>query len=129
VPDGAGKAEPGSGYRLIFDGEPWAPVGGTGATAALYAELVALLNAKFSANRAGAVGFLNPLLYAVGEMLGVFRDIHDGVSNAGTSGWITPGYTAGVGWDACTGWGSINGQALLGLALVPDCTETGPRDA
>src|SRR5262249_7229668 len=38
-------------------------------------------------------------------------------------------YTAGVGWDACTGWGSINGQALLGLALVPDCTETGPRDA
>lgn len=24
-----------------------------------------------------------------------------------------PGYPAGPGWDACTGWGSPNGQALL----------------
>jgi hypothetical protein len=24
-----------------------------------------------------------------------------------------PGYTAGPGWDACTGWGSVNGHELL----------------
>ena len=28
-----------------------------------------------------------------------------------------PGYTAGPGWDACTGWGSINGNALLAELL------------
>jgi kumamolisin len=131
IPDIAGTVYPLSADKMIFDGQP-SPgflTGSTGAVAPLYAGLVALLNANFSANRAGAVGFLNPLLYAVGDTRGVFRDIHDGVSNAGTSGWITPGYTAGVGWDACTGWGSINGQALLGLALVPDCTEAGLRDA
>jgi hypothetical protein len=40
----------------------------------------------------------------------VFRDIADGRSNA-VSG--APGYTAGSGRDACTGWGSVDGLALL----------------
>ena len=27
------------------------------------------------------------------------------------------GYTSGPGWDACTGFGSINGTALIGAAI------------
>jgi len=40
---------------------------------------------------------------------GVFRDVTKG-SNGG--------YQAGVGWDAATGWGSMNGRKLL-EALCP----------
>jgi kumamolisin len=36
--------------------------------------------------------------------------VKDNISNA-TSG--APGYKAGPGWDACTGLGSIDGNALL----------------
>jgi kumamolisin len=49
------------------------------------------------------VGFLNPRIY---PLLGsaAFRDITKG--NNGT-------YTAGLGWDACTGLGSPVGTSLL----------------
>jgi hypothetical protein len=39
----------------------------------------------------------------------VFRDIADGQNNS----WIgSPGYPCGPGWDACTGLGVVNGNAL-----------------
>jgi hypothetical protein len=120
IPDIAGNVYALGTYSIIFDGQPWPLQPSTRAVPPLYAGLVALLNANFRANRVGVVGYLNPLLYAVGDTRGLFRDIHDSASNALGA---TPGYTAGVGWDACTGWGSINGQALLGLALVSDCSE------
>ncbi|HUZ04502.1 MAG TPA: hypothetical protein VMU62_04020, partial [Acidobacteriaceae bacterium] len=49
------------------------------------------------------VGFLNPVLY---PLLGTsaFHDITKG--NNGT-------FSAGAGWDACTGLGSPNGSSLL----------------
>jgi kumamolisin len=65
------------------------------------------------------VGYLNPTLYGLGTS-GVFRDINDGVSNSvswtnpdGSVGGPSLGYSSGPGWDACTGWGSIDGNALL----------------
>jgi kumamolisin len=42
------------------------------------------------------------VLYQIGES--AFRDITQGNNGA---------YQAGPGWDACTGLGSPNGQALL----------------
>jgi hypothetical protein len=134
VPDVAGNASPNSGYLLYlygttsnnltitappaYAGDPLGPVGGTSAVGPLYAALIAIINATLQTR----VGYLNPTLYAVGTGTGalgpaVCRDINDGVSNSVTtaSGTMSPGYTSSLGWDACTGWGSIDGSALLSL--------------
>jgi kumamolisin len=80
-------------------------IGGTSAVAPLWAGLIALANAQ---NKTSA-GFVNPTLYAGGEQK--FRDITQG--NNG-------GFSAGPGWDACTGLGSPNGKLIIGaLAAKP----------
>jgi kumamolisin len=97
VPDVAGDASPITGYSVLVDGN-WGVIGGTSAVAPLWAGLIALINSQ----RSSPVGYLNPLLY--GPFAGrVCRDITDG-SNGD--------YSAGTGWDACTGWGSPNGVNL-----------------
>lgn len=140
VPDVAGNASPNSGYDLWLYGQPtsklkitsgdgagqtFGPVGGTSAVAPLYAALIALINAALNRR----VGYLNPTLYSLGAG-GVFRDINDGAGNAvswknedGSTGGPSPGYTSGAGWDACTGWGSIDGSALLS-ALTAQYNQT-----
>ena len=98
VPDVAGDADPDTGYQITVDGQSIV-VGGTSAVAPLWAALAALLNQQLGK----PIGFLNPLIYASGAQAG-FRDITSGNNGA---------YPAGPGWDACTGWGSPVGTALL----------------
>ena len=105
VPDVSGNADPNSGYVLTPGGLSVGPFGGTSAVAPFYAGLVALLNA----NLGEPVGYLNYNLYAF-DGGNVYRDIADNVS---TASGPAPGYRSGPGWDACTGLGSINGNALL----------------
>jgi len=50
------------------------------------------------------VGFLNPTLYGLDPQSGVFRDITEGNNGA---------YSAGPGWDACSGLGVAVGTNLL----------------
>lgn len=102
IPDIAGQAD---GYQIFINGSIDGPVQGTSETAPLYAGMMALINASLR----DSVGFLNPILYQIGNT-DVFRDINDGGSNAESG---APGYTAGPGWDACTGWGSVDGSELL----------------
>jgi kumamolisin len=104
IPDIAGNAAPASGYEVVSNGSR-NQTGGTSAVAPLYAGLVALINESLGE----PIGYLNPDLYTFKEGY-VYSDINDGLSNA-TGG--APGYTSGPGWDACTGLGSINGNALL----------------
>jgi kumamolisin len=96
VPDVAGDASPETGYNVLFDGQP-AVVGGTSAVAPLWAALIALLNQQRGSN----IGFANPTLYQ--SAANGFNDITQG--NNGS-------YSAGAGWDACTGLGSPNGNQL-----------------
>ena len=98
VPDVAADADPNTGYNVRVDGEDFV-IGGTSAVAPLMAGLVALVNQKNNNN----AGFINPKLYAV---QGLCRDITEG-DNITTS--TNKGYTAGVGWDACTGLGVLSG--------------------
>jgi kumamolisin len=102
VPDVAGNADPTTGYNIYADGQPQV-LGGTSAVAPLWSALVARL-AQAKGQR---FGLLQPSLYA-GVSPGVdvagFNDITSG--NNGD-------YSAGPGWDACTGLGSPNGTALL----------------
>jgi kumamolisin len=99
VPDVAGNADPLTGYDVLVDGQSEV-VGGTSAVAPLWAGLVARLNQQLGKS----LGLANAALY--GTSGNGFRDITQG--NNGT-------YQAGTGWDACTGWGSPNGAALLGV--------------
>ena len=96
VPDVAGDASPETGYNVLFDGQSGV-VGGTSAVAPLWAALIALLNQQRGSN----IGFANPTLYQSAE--NGFNDITQG--NNGS-------YSAGPGWDPCTGLGSPNGSQL-----------------
>lgn len=111
VPDIAGNASPNSGYDIWVGGVK-IPGGGNGtsAVAPLYAGLLAVCNASVGQN----VGFLNPLMYAL-DGTGVMRDIADGNNNALNG---APGYNCGAGWDACTGLGVIEGNALLAALTI-----------
>lgn len=100
VPDVAGVADPNTGYNILVDGQQGV-VGGTSAVAPLWAGLVALLNQQLGTR----VGYLNPTIYALNETQ-AFHDITKG--NNGT-------FSAGAGWDPCTGLGSPIGTALATL--------------
>jgi kumamolisin len=105
IPDIAGNASENSGYPQFINGQPQ-NVGGTSAVAPLYAGLIAIINA----NLGRSVGFINPALYAMQS--NVFNDVVGAPGPANNSLEGVQGYSAGVGWDACTGFGSVKGVAL-----------------
>ncbi|MFC5865000.1 S53 family serine peptidase [Acidicapsa dinghuensis] len=107
VPDLAMSA---TNYFVQVDQAVYAS-GGTSAVAPLMAALVALCNQAKNKRS----GYLNPVLYANPQ---VFHDVVSGnntipPSASGTDG--AQGYSAGQGWDACTGLGTPNGTAILNL--------------
>jgi kumamolisin len=104
VPDVAGDADPESGYNVLVDGQQTV-IGGTSAVAPLWAGLLARINQSLGKN----VGYLNPLLYTKN----VGATLHD--ITAGSNGT----YSAGPGWDACTGLGTPDGAALLAALSSP----------
>jgi kumamolisin len=99
VPDVAGDASPLSGYTVRVDGQNEV-IGGTSAVAPLWAGLTALINQKVGR----PLGFANAVLYNLAASSGAFVDITEGNNN---------GFTAGPGWDACTGLGRPDGAKLL----------------
>lgn len=104
VPDVSADADPSSGYVVRADGMKF-PVGGTSAVAPLWASLVALINQSAAGSGRKPAGYVTPSLYdAVSYASGAFHDITQGNNGA---------YSAGPGWDACTGLGSPNGAVLL----------------
>lgn len=108
VPDVAADADPNSGYRIVVDGENQI-IGGTSAAAPLWAGLFALINEA----RGKSLGQPHTALYA--EPV-AFRDITQGNNRVGDLG-----YSAGPGWDACTGLGVPDGAALLrAFSSAPD---------
>jgi kumamolisin len=104
VPDVAGNADPVTGYSIQVDGMVGV-YGGTSAVAPLWAGLLARCNQSLGT----PVGFLPPRLYLAPEATSC-RDI-----TSGNNG----GYSAGPGWDPCTGWGSPNGTRLLAALRGP----------
>lgn len=114
VPDVAGDADPTTGYVTLVDGSSGV-IGGTSAVAPLWAGLIALINQSIGK----PVGFLNPLLY---QDAGTAHDLNDiTVGNNGA-------YSAGPGWDACTGLGSPIGAQVataLGAPSPQQAKKTG----
>jgi hypothetical protein len=104
VPDVAAHASPESGYLVVIKGNT-VVMGGTSASTPLWAGLIALLNQALGKN----IGFFNPMLYEKIGPLAALRDITVGDNSVKK----VPGYSARVGWDPCTGWGSPDGEKLL----------------
>ena len=116
VPDVAADADPATGYRVRIDGQPTV-VGGTSAVAPLWAALVC----RLAQGLGRRPGLLQPLLYATaaaGTSPAGFRDITSG--NNGD-------YSAGPGWDACTGLGVPVGTALLTALSAAPAAGTPPH--
>ena len=102
VPDVAADADPATGYQVRVDGRDTV-IGGTSAVSPLWSALTCRL-AQALGRRPG---LLQPLLYAgvgAGAVPAGFRDVTSGGNGA---------YSAGPGWDPCTGLGVPDGEALL----------------
>jgi kumamolisin len=105
VPDVSGDADPTTGYAIRVDGQNMV-IGGTSAVAPLWAGLIALANAQ----NGTSAGFIQPAIYAA-KGAAAFNDITSGTNYSGSP----VGFTAGTGWDACTGLGSPIGTKLIAL--------------
>jgi kumamolisin len=110
VPDVSGDADPTTGYSIRVDGETMV-IGGTSAVAPLWAGLVAVANQQLGKS----VGFIQPAIYA-SKAAAAFNDITEGNNGA---------FSAGPGWDACTGLGSPRATKLIPL-LAPAGTTAAP---
>jgi len=74
-------------------------IGGTSASAPIFASIINLLNEERLEKGKGPIGFLNPIIYKHPEM---FNDVTVG----GNPGCGTEGFPASPGWDPVTGHGT-----------------------
>tara|TARA_R110002003_G_scaffold20_2_gene1055 strand:- start:6290 stop:7306 length:1017 start_codon:yes stop_codon:yes gene_type:complete len=125
-PNGRGfpdVAAQGLRFRVVDKGAT-IPVGGTSASAPVFASIVALLNNARAAAGKPALGFLNPWIYEQGYK--GLNDIIDGGSTGCTgrsiySGLTTPrvpyaSWNATEAWDPVTGYGTPDFEKLLKLS-------------
>jgi len=118
VPDVAGDADQNGGTTIVLatgSRTSISPASGTSAAAALWGGLMALADQEA---RHG-LGFVNPALYRIARGPGYHRAFHDITTGNNTLTMPYTGRTAGYhtapGWDAVTGWGTPNAQALIPL--------------
>lgn len=103
VPDVSAAASAVNGYRIFMNGTEFV-ASGTSASAPLWAAYLSALNSS----RGSQLGFVNTIFY---QNPAWFRDIVFGDNVNAEAGL---GYSAKVGWDACTGLGSPDGIAITG---------------
>lgn len=109
-PDVAFNADPASGQAVYghYSGKAtWLVIGGTSMAAPQWAGFLALVGEARAVHKKSSLGFLNPLIYSLSDLerANLFHDITSGNNGA---------YHSGPGWDAVTGLGSMNAEALLG---------------
>jgi len=121
VPDVCGNAAAESPYPIFVGGQD-VDVWGTSAVAPLWAGLAARLGQRLGR----PVGFLNTLIYQPQVSSSAFRDITSGNNNITGQGGP---YSAGSGWDPCTGLGSPRGAALLSAVQGSAPAPSPPRPA
>lgn len=85
-------------------------IGGTSASAPVFAGILTRINEERLAAGKPTVGFVNPLIYAHPE---AFFDVTEGTN----PGCDTDGFSAAVGWDPVTGLGTPNYPILLNIFM------------
>ncbi len=86
--------------------------GGTSFAAPMWAGYIALVNQQLAAGGNPTIGFINPTIYAQNVTSVYNTDFHDVTSG------ISGSFSAVLGYDLVTGWGSPNGANLID-ALAP----------
>ena len=108
-PDVAFNADPNSGQAVYAHSSGtagWYVIGGTSMAAPQWAGFMALVGNARAAKKLPTLGALSPLIYAAttAQAGSIFNDVTSGSNGA---------YSAGAGFDAVTGLGSMKAQALL----------------
>ena len=93
--------------------------GGTSLAAPLWAGFMALVNQQTAANGQPPVGFVNPVLYAIGKSTNYQSCFNDITTGSNTNSSSPAKYHAVAGYDLCTGWGTMIGSSLMQALLSP----------
>jgi kumamolisin len=150
VPDVSGLADVSPGYvtyctarPACIDSQhpnPWQTVGGTSASTPLLAGGIALVNQDLHRQGKQFVGRLNPLLYFLGRSSSAGSIFYDVTSYGNDVGPYIIGNgqplgccSAAPGFDAASGWGSVDiasfdRAALELLPKIPNVSLSVPRD-
>ena len=91
----------------------WSRTGGTSSSSPLWAGFSALINEVMQTRYHQQAGFLNPVIYKVGQSAdyaAAFHDITTGNNSTTTDPEL---YAAVTGYDLVTGWGTPHGQATI----------------
>jgi len=88
-------------------------VGGTSCAAPLWAGLTALANQQAVATGKPAIGFINPMVYAIGAGSDYAQDFHDLATGDNTWSSSPSQFYAVKGYDLCTGWGTPAGNNFI----------------
>lgn len=127
-----------SDYVPINEGNGLTAAAGTSFSSPATGALITLVNEQLVGDGYETVGYLNPMIYWMGEnCTEAFNDITIGNNQGGKGGNLTClfGYPAASGWDPATGFGSIKFEPFIacakryqdevrskGLELLPDGT-------
>jgi subtilase family serine protease len=87
--------------------------GGTSCAAPLWAGFTALINQQAVASGQPPIGFINPVIYAIGNGPGYTSAFHDITTGNNTSSTSPKQFFAVSGYDLCTGWGTPIGSNLI----------------
>jgi kumamolisin len=118
VPDVSLNADEYTGYSIYYSGG-WQIYGGTSCAAPLWAAFTARVNQGRVAASKSVLGFANPSLYSIGTGSSYAANFHDILTGNNLY------YSAAVGYDNASGWGSFNGANLFasligsGPSLLP----------
>ena len=119
IPDVACVA---SGFYVIYNNGATTTGGwGTSFSAPLWAAFTALANQQAAANGLPRLGYLNPLIYQIGQSSFYTAAFHDITTGNNTNSYSPTNFFATTGYDLCTGWGTPNGTNLINL-LAPAIT-------
>ena len=116
IPDVALTAEQ---VYVRADGRDYS-VGGTSCAAPLWAGFGALVNQQAAASGRPAVGFINPLVDAIGSGATYATAFHDITTGDNTRSGSPTKFFAVPGYDLCTGWGTPAGQNLINALANPE---------
>ncbi|MBV8278079.1 MAG: S8 family serine peptidase, partial [Verrucomicrobia bacterium] len=119
VPDVAAIADPFTGVAVYSKRNGgWLQAGGTSVSAPLWAGYISILNAGLEYLTGQKLGFFNPTFYNInsGDPSGYLYPVLDG-SNGDPTLFGTPGFNAGLGYNNCTGAGTIYGGGF-GLQIL-----------
>ncbi len=95
-------------------------VGGTSCASPLWAGFMALVNQQAVGTGKATVGFINPLVYAIGASPNYPSAFHDITTGNNTRSGSPTKFFAVASYDLCTGWGTPAGQNLINALVNPE---------